>query len=451
MKHFGGIMPAKIAKKLDEFSSVLDNKSLNNDNYETYYVDTLKGRGENPIDRFLYQIKSDMEKNWKVLFAGFKGCGKSTELLRLKRKLDKQFMITIFSVQEKLDPNNFTISELLISITTELLAYIHAHHDTMKLSENLEKKLINWSEKTVKEEISYNYAERHTGAGVDISAGLGKILNFFAKLSFDFQSGRKFTEISSIETERTLSDLILHCNLIVDEIKSLLHTVNKNNLIIIVDDLEKVNPVLTEKLFFNYSKQLTSIACNLIFTFPISLVFNPKYNIIINEFDERMILPMIKVHDKEWKDYENGIDNIMTLLYKRIDESRNLISKDILKEFIRMSGGSLRDLFRMLNLAAYNALVNNRKIIEMEDYNYSAMQLQNDYYNSISYNEETGITPQEYYDLLVKCHKDKEKKPMNDRGMLDLRYNMCVLGYNSQNWYDVHPAVRAILLEKKMI
>ena len=444
-------MAVKKAGNLEEFDSVLDIRPLNDSNYNAFYVDTTTGRGENPTKTLIRQMKNNPAKNFKILFAGFKGCGKSTELLRLKRELEDHFIIHIFSVQEKLDPNNFSISELIISITTELLAYVQKNHGTMQLSPELEKKLADWSEKTVTEKISYNYAERHTGAGVDINAGLGKILNFFAKLSFDFQNGRKFTEISSIETEKTLSDLMLHCNLIVEDIKKQMHAIEKKNIIIIVDDLEKVNPTITEKLFFHYSKQLTTIACSFIFTFPIALVFNPMYNIIINEFSQNLVLPMIKVHDKEWNDFEPGITNIFNLLDKRIDKISDFISKDLLKDFIRMCGGSLRDLFRMINLAAENALDYGRKVIEKEDYKYSTAKLKNDYYNSISYNEKTGITPQEYYDLLVKCYNDKEKKPMNDRGMLDLRYSMCVLGYNSENWYDVHPAVKEILKEKKMI
>jgi len=439
------------AQKLEDFDTVLDINPLNDDNYLAYYVDTTSGRGENPTKTLIRQMKNNPSKNYKILDVGFKGCGKSTELLRLKRELSDQFVIHLFSVLEKLDPNNFSISELIIAITTELLAFIHQHHDNIKLSKELEHKLESWSAKTVKEEISYNYAQRHTEAGVNIKAGLGKILNFFAKLSFDFQSGRKFTEISSLETEKTLSDLILHCNLIVSEIKNQLPVIKKQNIIVIVDDMEKVNPDITEKLFFNYSKQLTSIACSFIFTFPIALVFNPMYNIVMKDFHQNLVLPMIKVHDKQWKDYIPGIESILSLLEKRIDPDPGLISMEILKKFIRMCGGSLRDLFRMLNMAAQNALDYERKKIEEADYQYSTAKLKNDYYNSISYNEKTNITPQQYFDLLVKCYNDPDKKPMNDRGMLDLRHSMCVLGYNSENWYDVHPAVKEILKEKKMI
>jgi hypothetical protein len=175
------------------------------------------------------------------------------------------------------------------------------------------------------------------------------------------------------------------------------------------------------------------------------------YNIIIQEFDGHQVLPMIKVHDKEWKDYKPGVRTILNIIDRRIDKTRDLIPPELLKNFIRMSGGSLRDLFRMLNLAAANALDYKKERIEEIDYKYSVDQLKNDFYNTISYNEKNQMTPRDYYDLLVKYHNDKEKKPMNDRGMLDLRHNMCVLGYNSESWYDVHPVVKEILKEKKMI
>ncbi len=445
-------MNIKMAQNLEEFELSLDINPLDDTNYVDYYVDTTAGRGGNPTNTVIRQFNFNKTKNFKTLYSGFKGCGKSTELLRLKRELEKDFVIDIFSVRDKLDPNKITISELLIAITADLLYFVQKNLDSIQLSKELLTKLENWTAKTVRETIDYNYAERETGAGVDVNVGLGKIVNFFAKLHFDFKSGRQFKEITSLEVDKTsLPDLILHCNLIVGEIKGQLHKINKSNIIIIVEDLEKVRLDISKELFFNYAKQITSINCSFIYTYPISLVFNPRYSIIIQEFDSSLILPMIKVHDKVWQDYEPGINDLLNILHRRIDSSRDLVSPELLKQFIRMSGGSLRDLFRMLNLASQNALNVNHQHIEEQNYITSVNMMKSGYSNSIAYNEENGITPQEYYDLLIKCYNDKEKKPLNDRGMLDLRHNMCVLGYNSENWFDVHPLVKEILLEKKMI
>jgi len=92
-------MTAMIARKLDEIDITLDNKALNEENYNDYYVITKKGRGEDPTSTIIRKLKKLEDKNMKILFSGFKGCGKSTELLRLKKELEDEFLIKIFSVK----------------------------------------------------------------------------------------------------------------------------------------------------------------------------------------------------------------------------------------------------------------------------------------------------------------------------------------------------------------
>ncbi|MCK5055394.1 MAG: hypothetical protein KAT34_01960, partial [Candidatus Aminicenantes bacterium] len=314
-------MTAMIARKLDEIDITLDNKALNEDNYNDYYVETKKGRGEDPTSTIIRKLKNLGDKNMKILFSGFKGCGKSTELLRLKRELEDEFLIKIFSVREKLDPNNLSISEILIAVMIDLFDFMKEYHKTIKLSKKLLENLENWTATIYKEEEKYKSYETVAAAGVDLTSGLGKILGVLGKLGLDFKSGRKYKEITGKDERKTLSELIINCNLLIFEIKNQLHKIGRKNIIFIIEDLEKVSLTTAEDIFHNYPKQLTSISCCFIYTFPISLVFNPKYNIIINEFDENFVLPMIKVHDKQEKEYKPGIDSILKILDKRIDKS----------------------------------------------------------------------------------------------------------------------------------
>lgn len=443
-------MTGKIAQKLDDFDFTLDTKPLNEDNYEDYYVVTKEGRGEDPTSKLIKKLRKLEDKDLKILFSGFKGCGKSTELYRLKRELDKDFLIRIFSVFNNLDPNNLTISEILITVMKDLFDFVNENFKQIKLSKKLIENLENWANTIyTKEETKYRYYEGKMGTGVDIKAGFGRILNVFAKLGLDFNAGRKFKEITRQEINKTLSELILNCNLLIFEIKNQLHKVNKHNIIFIIEDLEKVALGVAEDIFFNYSRQLTSISCSFIYTFPISLVYNPKYTIILNEFDFNITLPMIKVHDKSGKNYEPGIDSIIQIIHRRVGE--NLISLKILKDFIRMSGGCLRDLFRMLLLAAENAIEKEKEKIDQEDFDYSLNKLKNNYYNTIAYNEQTGLTAGDYYKILADCCKSPDKKPEDVKGLMDLKHNLCILGYNGKEWYDVHPVVKELLKEKKLI
>ena len=116
-----------IAERLEDIDNTLDSKALNEENYEEYYVFTKAGRGEDPTSMLVRKLRHQHGKDLKILFSGFKGCGKSTELLRLKRELEEDFVIQIFSVREKLDPNNFSISEIIIAMMEELCLFVSEH------------------------------------------------------------------------------------------------------------------------------------------------------------------------------------------------------------------------------------------------------------------------------------------------------------------------------------
>ncbi|HLP48427.1 MAG TPA: hypothetical protein VK469_20980, partial [Candidatus Kapabacteria bacterium] len=101
--------------------------------------------------------------------------------------------------------------------------------------------------------------------------------------------------------------------------------------------------------------------------------------------------------------------------------------------------------------AADHAVAKNRPQIRQQDFEYSLNRLKNDYYNTISYNEETGMTTADYYDILVECCNSTDKRPEDRKGLMDLKHNLCILGYNGEQWFDVHPVVKELLKDKQKI
>jgi hypothetical protein len=51
---------------------------------------------------------------------------------------------------------------------------------------------------------------------------------------------------------------------------------------------------------------------------------------------------------------------------------------------------------------------------------------------------------------LVEVAMDPTKKVNNTEEILDLRQNLCILGYNGDGWCDVHPLVKDILIERNL-
>ena len=247
-----------------------------------------------------------------------------------------------------------------------------------------------------------------------------------------------------------LSQLIENCNLLIADVRKNLHKIRKKGLLLIIEDLDKVDLKMGEELFYVHSTQMTQLDCHCIFTFPIALLYNTRFTAIRNSYDEDFVLPMIKVREKDGNPFEEGIQALEDVVAQRMSISL-FGEKAILRDMILCSGGCLWDLFRMIRDAADSALNHERSKINREDFRDAYLSLKSDYYFTIADNKDKGITANTYFQTLKQCALDKTKKPESTEAMLDLRNNLTVLGYNGDQWSDVHPVVRDILREKGLI
>jgi hypothetical protein len=160
---------------------------------------------------------------------------------------------------------------------------------------------------------------------------------------------------------------------------------------------------------------------------------------------------MIKVKNKNQTDFEQGI-----LLLKKIVEKR--MNMDLFENpkslnlLIEKSGGCIRDLFRLIADAAESAIDDARAKISKEDCESSIASLKKDYSATIADNFFGGkkIEVESYFNALVEVAKSSNKNITNTEEVLDLRQNLCILGYNGEGWCDVHPIVKIILKEKNL-
>ncbi len=219
---------------------------------------------------------------------------------------------------------------------------------------------------------------------------------------------------------------------------------------IIFEDLDKVDLQRGEDIFYIHSAQLTQLNCHCIFTFPIALQYNIRYKTIANNYTEPFTLPMIKVKRRDDSPYDEGRDLLKAIIAKRMDLGL-FVDDTIIYLFVDACGGCLWDLFRLIKDAADNALDFDREKITEVDFRKASLLLKGDYEKTIAENKEKGITVDKYYEALTKCATDKIRKPESSEILLDLRNNLTVLGYNDENWCDVHPLVREILIEKQLI
>ena len=86
------------------------------------YVDCSHARGEDgDIVNILAWRIDDSKSPMTQLISGHRGCGKSTELLRLTKYLeDKKFLVVYFAADEDLDVGDLVYTDLLVAIIKRL-------------------------------------------------------------------------------------------------------------------------------------------------------------------------------------------------------------------------------------------------------------------------------------------------------------------------------------------
>ncbi|MFZ4525379.1 MAG: P-loop NTPase fold protein [Chlorobium sp.] len=425
----------------------LSPEPLQGDDLQRYYVDSFAGRGDNPMISLKRLLLGKPDGKLQILFSGYRGCGKSTELNKLQREISDDFIGLNFSAVKELDPVNINYVELFVLAMEKLFDVVGTNH--IRINPQLFESVRQWSRSAEIENIRELTGEASLEAGAEVEVIAPLFARFFTKmrLGANASTTTKKTVIQNIEPR--LSDLISHCNALIREIKSKLPEIGKKGLIIIIEDLDKLSVEKAEELFFNHSHILSTLQTHVIFTFPISLRHHPKANVIKGNFDEDFELPMLKVHDKQGKPF-NGRDAMREIVTCRIGTAC-VESPALVNQFIDMSGGCLRDLFRMIRNAADNALNNEREVITEADYTKSFFRLRRDYENTIAEKRVENtviISVAEYYDTLKTLALSSTKKVDNTEAVLDLRQNLCILGYNDEGWCDVHPVVRTILCER---
>lgn len=417
---------------------------------DAFHVETDKIRGGLPVrKRIARLLEKETGENQHILLVGYKGCGKSTELNHLQKDLQDRFLVLNYSVMTELDPIHLSYIEIFI-VTLERLFAVANQYNLVISNEYIES-ISHWLKTKEIVEIREKY---NIGAeaelGLDGKIGIPYLQSFFYKFKLSAKSSRSLKETIKTNIEPKLTDLISHCNLLINEIKGNLRSINKTGLLIIIEDLDKIPIDRAEDLFFNYANQITQLGANIVFTFPITVYYHIRFNIIKPYFSAVMELPMIKINNPDLSDFDDGINLLTRMVEKRMDMA--LFEKpELLKMLIYKCGGCIRDLFRLISEAAEQAIDQGRAAINHADCNNSISLLKRDYENTIADNYRHGrlIEAETYYKTLVGIASSSLKKLDNTEEQLDLRQNLCLLGYNGEGWCDVHPIVKEILIEKR--
>ena len=419
------------------------------------------------------------------LFTGHVGCGKSTELLYLKKELeDEDFHVIYFESDEDLDMGDIDISDILLAIARRVSQSLEDLKSDRE--SGLFQDLLQNAKKLLMGEIKISAKGKIPGVG-DLEIDLGSEEDL--KVSFS----NAISEITvASKRNRDLHDrLRAYLEPKTDGILTVLNQglfaptgqklqeLGKQGLVIIVDNLDRLLKIekassrfLPQYIFADRGTDLTRLQCHLVYTMPLALRYSDDYGLIKERFKvDPAILPMVPVKSRDGEVNQEGIELLRKMVLARVPNNKlhsdtELITdvageqgaggkgdkvtplnenfqedkeSDIIEQFFgspetldylcSMSGGHVRNLLIILR-----SWINKARTLPL-----SREKLEEVLVNQRS-EMMAGITKDEW-ELIRRVQQ--EKKLAGDDDYDKLIHNRFVFEYRDRkgSWYDINPVL----------
>ncbi|MEA5502272.1 ATP-binding protein [Halotia wernerae UHCC 0503] len=397
-----------------------------------YYIDFSQVRGGKIIEE-LGRTITRLSPNEPTcqLFTGHIGCGKSTELLRLKAELEQQdFHVVYFESSQSLDMADVDVTDILLAIAREVSQSLEAIKINLKPGyfQNLFTEIVDFLQTPL-----------DLSAEAELSVGIAKIT---AKTK---DSPKLRGQLRQYLEPRTNSILESINKELLKPAREKLRYLGKKGLVVIVDNLDRIDNSLKpsgyyqpEYLFVERGEQLNQLNCHVVYTIPLVLLFSNALGRLTNRFGvDPKVLPMVPVLLQDNSHYPQGIRLLQQMVMARAfpgvgwEQNRNLItevfdSPKTLERLCLVSGGHLRNLLMLL----FRCLQREDPPLSRECIDKVIKQRRNEL--------TLAITPDEW-ELLLEVAQDKKLRG-HEKYELLLR-SMFVFEYRDEDssWFDINP------------
>ena len=413
-----------------------------------YYVDFSPVRGSqiiNELERTITRLCPNQPTC--QLFAGHIGCGKTTELLRLKTELEQQaFHVVYFESSQDMDMADVDISDILLAIARQVSKSLEEIKITVRPTGF--KNLLQGAAMVLNADVTGIKAK------VPVLGDLG-FNSDNAKFSLAFGIGEITAKAKDSQDVRSLLRQYLE-----PRVSNILEAINKEliepaivqlkqrgkqGLVVIVDNLDRVDNKekspgrsQPEHLFVDRGEQLNKLRCHVVYTIPLVLAFSNDLGGLANRFGiDPLILPMVRVQRRDGEICKEGMDLLRQMVLARafpdLDYQRRLDlisyvfdSADTLERLCFISGGHVRNLLVLL----YRCRQKSDPPIERDCVESVIIQRRNEL--------SRAITPDEW-ELLRQVAQQKTVR--GEDGYQKLLRSLFVFEYRDRAnyWFDINP------------
>lgn len=433
------------------FQATNPSKTLVVENIEDqkYYIDFSSVRGGKIIEELKENITFfSPETPTCMLFSGHIGCGKSTELLRLKFELETEgFHVVYFESSEDLEMADVDIGDFLLSVARRVIQSLSSVKiaETNRLNELLQGawNVLNADVEGVKLKLPGigDVGVTTEGEKFSLAFGIGEIT---ARTKSDATLRHRLNQYLGPQKTKLLEAINKE---ILEPAIYKLKQQGKKGLVVIIDNLDRVDSRAKywgrpqqEYLFIDQGEYLTKLSCHVVYTMPLALKFSSDYGNLMQRFpDDPKVLPMVPVQLLDGSSCEEGMVLLRQMVLARAFPDLNPFQRlrnitqifdnlDSLDRLCRVSGGHVRDLLRLLNnwIQKERSLPLHRSTLEA----------------IIRYrrNELTMQIDDSEWELLRQVKK--RKKVSGDKEYQKLIHSRLVFEYrdsNGESWFDINP------------
>lgn len=368
--------------------------AVENEEDRKYYIDFSSVRGGKIIEELQDNITFfSPDESTCELFTGHIGCGKSTELLRLKASLEQEgFHVVYFESSQDLEMGDVDIGDILLAIARRVSESLE-HLDKLGISEAKGlKNLLNGAAKLLQTELEFSGEASIPGVGKITASGDGKFsveagIPGIGQVTASDKEGVSLVALgigkitakakNSPELRSKLREYLgprttgileaINQELLEPAIKKLKQH-GKKGLVVIVDNLDRVESSpkpwgrpQQEYLFVDRGEQLRQLNCHLIYTMPLALMFSNDLARLTQRFMvDPKVLPIVPVQLRDGSICEEGMYLLKQMVLARafpdVEPQKRLglilelfETPEILEQLCRFSGGHVRELLRLLN------------------------------------------------------------------------------------------------------
>jgi hypothetical protein len=389
----------------------------------------------------------------KCAFIGARGSGKSTYLLHLEAELQQERLFT--PVHIYLDPSlesDCDYADLFLWIADQIARQFQAAGHP--LSDALLSRFAEWyAEKSFSDSSEW---KKEIGLTTEAEAGSKTGLPgiFSLKLLARLKSMIVGSETSRREIRKRVQNYATELRGLMDDLLDHAREVLRDageptRLLIVQDNLDRISPSEKARHLFEFGgDMLVNIRADIVFTAPVAMKL-ASFD-VGRVFPHVVTMPNVKVRLRDGSIHQPGIDSLTRLIERRLS---SLVFEDasVARFLAEKSGGSVRDLIRLLDSAQLKAQVAGKERVDQASAEEAVRKL--------GLHRARLLIPESvYHPILVQIARTKapfalagdataspETVKAAREFFAELIGNGTVLEYNgNDSWYDVHPALLGV-------